>query len=165
MGLCNETMMCKNQKEYQKENQKEMPIINRFEDLYLKRKKFEELINFSDIKKGDIYVNLIHYDKNMKNNENFEYYRYFSVKIMGDYESFDDFNMLKFFISKTNQIPETPYYILMSSGSESVDVLNEFHNISFITDIIIFCYEVEKYIYLNEKYTKIKLITNNFSEI
>jgi len=158
MGICNE-------KYYIERFDRDMPIINRFEDLYLKRKKFEELINFSDIKKGDIYVNLIHYDKNMKNNENFEYYRYFSVKIMGDYESFDDFNMLKFFISKTNQIPETPYYILMSSGSESVDVLNEFHNISFITDIIIFCYEVEKYLYLKQKYTKIKLITSNFSEI
>ena len=132
-----------------------MEIINRFEDqikrfgkeeeelLSIKKKQFEEMANFSDIKKGDIYVNLIHYDKNMKNNENFEYYRYFSVKIMGDYDSFDDFNMLKLFITKTNQIPETPSYILMTSGSESLDVLNEFYNISFITDIIIFCYEVE----------------------
>ena len=153
---------------------KNMPIIKRFEDsineikalnLNIKRKEYEEMINFSDIKKGDIYVNLIHYDKNMKNNENFEYYRYFSVKIMGDYDSFDDFNMLKLFITKTNQIPETPSYILMTSGSESLDVLNEFYNISFITDIIIFCYEVEKYLYLKEKYPKIKLITKNFREV
>jgi hypothetical protein len=77
----------------------------------------------------------------MKNNENFEYYRYFSIKIMGDYCTFDDFNMLKLFISKTKQIPETPSYILMASGSNSVDILKEFHDIFFITDIIIFCYE------------------------
>jgi len=38
------------------------------------------MLSFSDIKKGDIYVNLIHYDKNMKNNENFEYYRYLMLK-------------------------------------------------------------------------------------
>ena len=116
--------------------------------LNIKKKELEEMVDFSDIKKGDIYVNFIQYDKNMKNNENFEYYRYFSVKIMGDYASFDDFNMLKLFISKTNQIPESPPYILMTSGSESVDALNEFHNISFITDIIIFCYEKKKYLYL-----------------
>ena len=72
MGLCNEAKI--------RAAKEDMPIINRFEDLYLKRKKFEELINFSDIKKGDIYVNLIHYDKNMKNNENFEYYRYLMLK-------------------------------------------------------------------------------------
>ena len=149
-----------------------MEIINRFEDsiiesidLNIRKEEFEEMVSFSDIKKGDIYINLIHYDKNMKNNENFEYYRYFSVKIMGDYDSFDDFNMLKLFITKTNQIPSTPSYILMTSGSESEDVLKQFHNISFITDIIIFCYEVDKYLYLKEKYTKIKLITNNFREV
>lgn len=149
-----------------------MPIIKRFEAsriereaLNIKKKEFEEIVNFSDIKKGDIYVNLIHYDKNLKNIENFQYYRYFSIKIRGDYCTFDNFNMLKLFISKTNQIPKTPSYILMTSGSESVEVLNEFHNICFITDIIIFCYEVEKYLYLKEKYTKINLITNNFSEV
>ena len=149
-----------------------MPIINRIEvpsikelALNIKKKEFEEMVNFSDIKKGDIYVNLIHYDKNMKNNENFEYYRYFSVKIMGDYDAFDDFNMLKLFITKTNQIPSTPSYILMASGSESEDVLKQFHNITFITDIIIFCYEVDKYLYLKEKYTKIKLKTKNFREV
>ena len=154
------------------EYRSKMPIINRIEvpsiielALNIKKKEFEEMVNFSDIKKGDIYVNLIHYDKNMKNNENFEYYRYFSVKIMGDYDSFDDFNMLKLFITKTNQIPETPSYILMASGSESEDVLKQFHNITFITDIIIFCYEVDKYLYLKEKYTKIKLITKNFREV
>ena len=84
---------------------------------------------------------------------------------MGNYDSFDDFNMFKLFITKTNQIPSTPSYILMTSGSESEDVLKQFHNISFIADIIIFCYEVEKYLYLKERYTKIKLITKNFREV
>ena len=142
------------------------PIRERFENLYIKeREEFEQIINFSEIKKGDIYVNLIHYDKTMKNNENFEYYRYFSIKLIGDYSCFDDFKMLKLFLSKTKQIPEPPSYVLMTSGSESVEILNEFHVVPFITDIIIFCYEMEKYLYLKEKYTKIKLISNNFSEV
>lgn len=141
------------------------PIIERFEDLYIGRKEFEEIIHFSDVRKGDIYINLIHYDKNMKKNENFEYYRYFSIKIIGDYSSFDDFNMLKLFLSKTKQIPIPPSYILMTSGSESIDILKEFYDVPFITDIIIFCYEVDKYLYLKSNYEKIKLISNNFYEI
>ena len=56
-------------------------IRNRFEDLYdYSEKDYKEIINFNDVKKGNIYVNLIHYDKNLKKNENFEYYRYFSIK-------------------------------------------------------------------------------------
>ena len=40
-----------------------------------------------------------------------EYYRYFSINIIGSYYAFDDFDMLKLFISKLNQIPFTPSYI------------------------------------------------------
>ena len=68
------------------------------------RKRFEELnkkfVNFSDVKKGDLYVNLIQYDENMKNEKNMEYYRYFSIKMIGNYYPFDDFDMLKLFLSK-----------------------------------------------------------------
>jgi len=143
------------------------PIRERFDEpLEIKEiLEFKEIVNFSDVKKGDIYVNLIHFDKNMKKNENFEYYRYFSIKLIGEYRPFENINMLKLFLSKTKQIPEPPSYILMISGSESIDILNEFHDFSFITDIIIFCFEINKYIHLKEKYTKIKLISNNIYEI
>ena len=70
------------------------PIRERFEEL---NKKF---VNFSDVKKGDLYVNLIQYDENMKNEKNMEYYRYFSIKMIGNYYPFDDFDMLKLFLSK-----------------------------------------------------------------
>jgi hypothetical protein len=42
------------------------PIRERFNQLYENKKKYRDLIYFTDIKKGDIYVNLIHYDKNLK---------------------------------------------------------------------------------------------------
>ena len=73
--------------------------------------------------------------------------------------------MLKLFLSKTKQINDPPSYILMISGSESVNILNEFHDIPFISDIIIFCYEKEEYLYLKEKYSKIKLICNKLCEV
>ena len=142
------------------------PIRERFENLYDKKKKeIKDIINFKDVKKGDLYVNLIHYDKNMKNNENYEYYRYFSIKIIGDYNPFDDLNMVKLFLSKTKELPQPSSYILMTSGAESINILKEFHEIPFITDFIIFCYETYKYFNLKGKYKKLKLITNQFDKI
>ena len=122
-----------------------LEIIYRFEDLYNK-KDFEHIINFSDIKKGNIYINLIHYDKNLKNKENIEYYRYFSTKIIGSYCSFYDFDMLKLLISKLTQIPFPPCYILMTSGSESEKILKDFHDYTFIKDVVIFCIKKDEYL-------------------
>ena len=96
-------------------------IIERFERLY-KNEKYKNIVNFEDAKKGELYINLIHYDKNLKNEENTEYYRYFSINIVGSYYVFDDFDMLRLFISKLNQIPFPCSYILMTSGSESEKV-------------------------------------------
>ena len=82
------------------------PIRDRFENNYSKRRddnlynKYRKIINFSDTRKGDLNINLIHYDKNLKKEENFEYYRYFSIKVLGSYCSFDDYDMLKLFLSR-----------------------------------------------------------------
>ena len=145
------------------------PIRNRFEDEYDEYDscytEFRKIIDFNDVKKGNIYVNLIHYDKNLKKNENFEYYRYFSIKLIGNYIPFDDTEMLKLYISKTNELTQPPHYFLMISGMESAEILKEFHEIGFIDDIIIFCFEQNKYLYLKEKYSKVQLITNNFYNV
>ena len=122
-------------------------------------------MNFSDVKKGNNYVNLIHYDKNLKKKENFEYYRYFSIKIIGNYSPFDDPEMLKLYISKTNELTQPPHYILMISGMESTEILKEFHEIGFIDDVIIFCFEPNKYVDLKTNYSKVKLISNNFYDV
>ena len=141
------------------------PIVERFDYLYKKEREYRDLIYFTDIKKGDIYINLIHYDKNLKNEENMNYFKYFSYKVKGNYCSFDDFDMLKLFISKINQIPFPPSYILMTSGKEADKILNEFNNINYINCFIIFCSEMEKNIQLKSNYKKLGLITNDFSEI
>ena len=134
------------------------PIWERIEELN------DNIVNFSDVKKGDLYVNLIQYDKNMKNEKNMEYYRYFSIKIIGDYYPFDDFDMLKLFLSKLKQIPFAPCYILMISGNEIETIIKEINDNDFILDILIFNYNKGNYDYLKNK-NKIKLITNNFYEI
>ena len=138
-------------------------IRERFEQLY-NNEKFRNIINFSNVERGELYINLIHYDKNLKNEENTEYYRYFSINIVGSYYVFDDFDMLRLFISKLNQIPFPCSYILMTSGSESEKVLEEFSNFDFLIEFIIF-YKENDYNYLKKKYNKIKLITNKFDKI
>ena len=95
-------------------------IIERFERLYYNT--FRDIINFDGIKKGNLFLNLIHYDKNLKNEENTEYYRYFSINIVGSYYAFDDFDMFKYFISKLNKSSFCCSYILMTSGSEAEKV-------------------------------------------
>ena len=147
------------------------PIRDRFENNYSKRRDdylyniYRKIINFSDTRKGDLNINLIHYDKNLKKEENFEYYRYFSIKVLGSYCSFDDYDMLKLFLSRQLQIPFSPNYVLIISGNESEKLLKEFHNYDFINDIIIFCFEKNNYLDLQKPYNKIRLISNNFKEI
>ena len=144
-----------------------MPIVQQFEDLYNNEfnGRYQKIIDFSDIKKGDIFVNLIHYDKNLKKPENLEYFRYFSIKIQGCYYSFDNFKMLKLYLSRQVQIPYSVGFILIISGNESEKVLKEFHNLDILNEIIIFCYNINKYLYLKNIYNKIALITNDFGEI
>ena len=140
-------------------------IEDRFEILYVNKKRYSYLINFTGIEKGDIYVNLIHYDKNLKNEENMNYYRYFSDKIMGSYCPFDDFEMLNLFVSKLEQIPFAPSYIFITSGAEAEKIINKFNNKDFIDYFIIFCFNKEKYSYLQFQNEKVQIITSEFNVI
>ena len=53
----------------------------------------------------------------------------------------------------------------MISGTEAEKILKEFHDYEFLNDIIIFCFEKNKYSNLKKTYKKIKLTTNNFVEV
>ena len=76
----------------------EGPIRERFEKLY-SDEEFKEIINFEEIKKGELYVNIIHYDKDIRKEENMKYYRYFSIDTIGGYYPFDDFlNIILIFL-------------------------------------------------------------------
>ena len=138
-------------------------IRERFEKLY-SDEEFKEIINFKEIKKGELYVNIIHYDKDIRKEENIKYYRYFSIDTIGGYYPFDDFEMMKLFITKLNEMPYKCSYILIISGNEIEKILEEFHKYYFLVEFIIFNKQNE-YDNLIGKYNKIKLITNKFSEI
>ena len=140
-------------------------ISNRFEKLYsFCEEKYKNIINFDEVKKGEFNVNLIYYDKNLRNN-NMKYYRYFSINVIGSYYTFDDYDMLKLLISKIKEMSFPPCYILMMPESESEQILKEFNDLDFIIEFIIF-YQNEKVInFLKEKYNKITLVTNEFTKI
>ena len=48
---------------------------------------------------------------------------------------------------------------------ESAEILKESHEVGFIDDIIIFCFEQNKYADLKKHYSKVKLISNNFYNV
>ena len=138
--------------------------FERFNDMH-NQFEFDKLLDFSKIKFANININLIHYDKNLKNKENMEYYRYFCVNIKGSYYPTDDFVILKLLLSKINNNSYIPNYILMISGSEAETKLKELINYNFIQEIVIFCRKDTKYTYLKDIYGKIKLITKKFDDV
>ena len=141
------------------------PIRTRLEDIYTDE-KFQKIINFSDVRKGELNVNIIHYDKNIKNGNNMKYYRYLSIDTVGGYFPFDDFDMLKIFISKLSLIPFTSSYIFIISGTDIEKILVEFHKYDFLIEFIMYIGNGNNnYAYEKNKYNKIKLITSKFNKI
>ena len=138
-------------------------INSRFEKLY--NDSYKEIIDFNNVKIGEFNINLIHYDKNIRNTDKIKYYRYFSINIIGSYYAFDDFDMLKLLLSKMKKMPFNTCYIFMMSESESEQILKEFNDFNYILEFIIFYQTNKDYNYLKEKYKKIKLVSNEFSKI
>ena len=53
----------------------------------------------------------------------------------------------------------------MISGMDSENILKKLHDYEFLNDIIIFCFESNKYLNLKKTYKKLRIITNNFEEV
>ena len=101
--------------------------------------------DLSLLKRDELHVNLIHFDKNMRNSENYGYYSNFKVDVVGGFQAMDDLEMFKKYlevISKKN-IP----FIVISSGSSGKDVIPICKQYSFIKEVIIFCgyYDAHKH--------------------
>ena len=86
----------------------------------------------------ELYINLIHFDSNMRNNENYEYYNNFKVDVVGDFFAIDDIGI---FIKYLEQLKElhSPF-IVISSGSSAKEIIPICKNYSFIKEVIIFCF-------------------------
>ena len=111
--------------------------------------------DLSLLKRTELNVNLIHFDKTMKNQENFKYYNNFKVDVVGGFLAMDDLEMFAKYLEiiEKKNIP----FIVISSGSSGQEVIDICKKYSFIKEIIIFCRNYkynEHYIKENPGYVK-----------
>ena len=137
-------------------------------DEILKNKIFS--LEGSERRKELFYLNLIHYDENMKNSENIDYYKRFKLNVVGGFHGINNFDIFKKYMEEMKKNKNKIHYILVTSGSASEKILSYCHDFEFIKEIIIFCMYLEKYqkMYdknttLGKKYYKLKLITASYS--
>ena len=118
------------------------------------------------------HLNLIHYDENMKNSENIDYYKRFKLNVVGGFHAIDNFEIFKKFMEKMKNNPNKIHYILITSGSASEKIMKYCHDFEFIKEIIIFCGYLNKYkkMYdinteMGKKFYKLKLISANYEQV
>ena len=55
------------------------------------------LFDLSPLKRNELYINLIHFDLRILNNENYDYYKNFKVDVVGDFRQLTILKCLKNF--------------------------------------------------------------------
>ena len=119
---------------------------------------------FKYLKRDELNVNLIHFDKNMTNKENYKYYNKFKVDVVGGFQAVDDINFLKGYLEviKNKNIP----YIVISSGSSANEVIPICKKYPFIKELIIFCGNVKAHKNKKDKYPNyVKKVSNSLKDI
>ena len=114
------------------------------DNLETDKKKYKDIgFDWSLLKRDKLYVNLIHFDYNITNKENYGYYNKFKVDVVGGYLAMDNLYMLQLYLEalKKKEIP----FILLSSGSSGKDVIPICKKYLFIKEVIIFCGNYNKY--------------------
>ena len=104
--------------------------------------------DWSLLKRDELHVNLIHFDYNITNKENYEYYNKFKVDVVGGYVAMDNLYMLVIYLEaiKNKNIP----FIALSSGSGGKDAIPICRKYTFVKEVIIFCGNYKN----NEHYLK-----------
>ena len=111
-----------------------------------------------------VKVNLIYYDENISfNSENYGYVKNFKNKIEGAFFAIKNEDALKKIIKKIKLINFNGKFTLITSGRAAEKIIPICSDI--INNIIIFCFYIDKYIPLKNKYSKIKNVLNSFPDI
>ena len=90
--------------------------------------------DLSLIKRDELNVNLIHFDKNMTNSENYGYFNNFNVDVVGGFYAIDDIDIFRKYLEKIKRD-----FIVVCSGSAAKDIIPICKNYSNIKEVIIFC--------------------------
>ena len=116
------------------------------------------------LKRQELYVNLIYFDTNMTNHENYRYYNDFKVDVVGGFHGMDDFQMFEKYLEviKNKNIP----FIVISSGSSGADVIKICRKFSFIKEVIIFCGNYKKHEhYINDNPGYVKNVFTSIDDV
>ena len=109
-------------------------------------------------------VHLIYYDENIEfQSENYGYMKQFKEKINGAFFAVKNVDSLKKLVNKLGALKIKGKFVLVTSGSAAEKIIPICSQL--ISQIIIFCFYVNKYLPLKNKYPKIKNVVNNFSEV
>lgn len=109
-------------------------------------------------------VHLIYYDENINyNSENYGYVKQFKNKIKGAFFPVKTVDSLKKLVEKFKSISIYGSFTLVTSGSAAEKVIPICS--SLVNNVIIFCFRVDRYLPLKNKYPKIKTVLNNYSSI
>ena len=116
------------------------------------------------IKRDELNINLIYFDFNMTNEENYKYFNKFKVDVVGGFYAMDDINIFKKFLQKISEkhIP----FLVVSSGNSAKEIITICKQNSFIKEVIIFCkdYELNKH-YIDEYPGYVKKVTTSIDEL
>ena len=120
--------------------------------------------DLSLITREPLCVNLIHFDTNMTNKENYKYYTKFKVDVVGGFFAMDNLDIFKKYLEaiKQKNIP----FIVISSGSSGKDIIPICKKYSFIKEVIIFCKEVKNHEHFLKEYPNyVKKIFTKIAQI
>ena len=122
--------------------------LNEIKDEIDEKKELDNETLFSTkyLKRNELNVNLIHFDLNMTNYENYIYYNDFCVDVVGGFHAIDDLSILQNYLDKIKD-KEIPF-IVISSGTSGKEVIKICLKYQFIKEVIIFC----KHYNYNEHY-------------
>ena len=89
------------------------------------------------LSRDELHVNLIHFDTNMTNKENYFYCCGFNVNVVGRFFAFHDLSIFNEYLTKISgkNIP----FIVVCSGSSGKNVIPICKKHKFIKEVIIFC--------------------------
>ena len=73
------------------------------------------------IKRNELYVNLIHFDSNITNSENYEYFNNFKVDVEGGFYAIDDINIFRCYLEKIKE--KKISFIVLCSGSSGKHII------------------------------------------
>ena len=151
INIINETKLSSQNKKnnniiFDSENiNKYMNIKNKDINTPIGNNQFKKTILFE---RDELYVNLIYFDYNMTNKENYDYYNNFQVDVVGGFYAIDDLVVFKNYLEKLKK--KNIFFKIISSGSAAKDIIPICKKYPFIKEVIIFC---KNYKY-NEHYLK-----------